>query len=73
MQVALSCLDNQFARTTLNRGCNDRGVTMVNGGCGVLLNLVEAFSERAAWFALTVPKRLFFRADLLSRGRHEAG
>ena len=44
MQVALSCLDNQLARTTLNRGCNDRGVTMVNGGCEGTVGLVEAFS-----------------------------
>ena len=44
MQVALSCLDNQYARTTLNRACNDRGVTMVNGGCEGTVGLVEIFS-----------------------------
>lgn len=44
MQVALSCLDNQYARTTLNRACNDRGVTMVNGGCEGTVGLVETFS-----------------------------
>ncbi len=44
MQVALSCLDNQYARTTLNRACNDRDVTMVNGGCEGTIGLVETFS-----------------------------
>ena len=29
MNIALSCLDNQNARTLLNRACLDRGVTMV--------------------------------------------
>jgi molybdopterin/thiamine biosynthesis adenylyltransferase len=44
MQVALSCLDNQFSRTTLNRACHQRGVTMVNGGCEGTSGLVETFS-----------------------------
>jgi len=45
MQVALSCLDNQFSRTALNRACHQRGVTMVNGGCEGTTGLVEAFSD----------------------------
>ena len=44
MQVALSCLDNQFSRTALNRACHQRGVTMVNGGCEGTTGLVETFS-----------------------------
>jgi len=45
MQVALSCLDNQFSRTALNRACHQRGVTMVNGGCEGTSGLVETFSR----------------------------
>ncbi len=43
MGVALACLDNQSARTTLNRACLDRGRVMVNGGGEGVSGIVEAF------------------------------
>jgi len=45
MNIALSCLDNQNARTLLNRACLDRGVTMVNGGGEGTRGVVEHFGE----------------------------
>jgi molybdopterin/thiamine biosynthesis adenylyltransferase len=59
MQVALSCLDNQFSRTALNRACHQRGVTMVNGGCEGTSGLVETFSgERCMVCAYGVEEAL---------------
>ena len=45
MDVALSCLDNQLARTWLNRACLDRGKTMVNGGSEGERGVVETFAD----------------------------
>ena len=45
MHIALSCLDNQNARTLLNRACLDRGVTMVNGGGEGARGVIEHFGE----------------------------
>jgi molybdopterin/thiamine biosynthesis adenylyltransferase len=43
MHIALSCLDNQNARTLLNRACLNRGVSMVNGGGEGAKGVVEHF------------------------------
>ena len=45
MHIALSCLDNQNARTLLNRACLDRGVSMVNGGGEGARGVIEHFGE----------------------------
>tara|TARA_B100000029_G_C17600402_1_gene965561 strand:- start:944 stop:2860 length:1917 start_codon:yes stop_codon:yes gene_type:complete len=45
MQVALSCLDNQNARTLLNTACLDRSVPMVNGGGEGVRGVVEHFGS----------------------------
>jgi len=45
MQVALSCLDNQNARTLLNTACLDRAVPMVNGGGEGVRGVVEHFGK----------------------------
>jgi len=45
MHIALSCLDNQNARTLLNRACLDRGVSMVNGGGEGARGVIEHFDE----------------------------
>jgi molybdopterin/thiamine biosynthesis adenylyltransferase len=45
MQIALSCLDNQNARTLLNTACLDRGVSMVNGGGEGTRGVVEHFGQ----------------------------
>ena len=45
MHIALSCLDNQNARTLLNKACLDRGVPMVNGGGEGARGVIEHFSE----------------------------
>ena len=43
MGVALACLDNQAARTWLNKACLERGKAMVNGGSEGLMGVVECF------------------------------
>ena len=45
MHVALSCLDNQNARTLLNTACLDRGVPMVNGGGEGVRGVIEHFGS----------------------------
>ena len=45
MGVALACLDNQAARTWLNRACLERGKVMVNGGSEGLMGVVESFED----------------------------
>jgi len=45
MQIALSCLDNQNARTLLNTACLDRGISMVNGGGEGVRGVVEHFGQ----------------------------
>lgn len=45
MDVALSCLDNQLARTWLNRACLERGKSMVNGGSEGVRGVIETFAE----------------------------
>jgi adenylyltransferase/sulfurtransferase len=41
MDIALACLDNQFARTMLNRSCQQHGVPMINGGGEGFSGVVE--------------------------------
>ena len=45
MQIALSCLDNQNARTLLNTACLDRRISMVNGGGEGVRGVVEHFGQ----------------------------
>lgn len=45
MDIALACLDNQFARTMLNRCCITRGVPMINGGGEAFSGIVEVLDE----------------------------
>ncbi len=45
MQLALSCLDNQLARTLLNKACHERGRVMVNGGGEGVVGIVETFGD----------------------------
>jgi len=45
MHIALSCLDNQNARTLLNRACIDRRVSMVNGGGEGAKGVIEHFGD----------------------------
>ena len=45
MHIALSCLDNQNARTLLNGACIDRGVSMVNGGGEGVKGVIEHFGD----------------------------
>ena len=45
MDIALACLDNQFARTILNRACKHRHVVMVNGGGETFEGIVETFGD----------------------------
>ena len=43
MDIALACLDNQNARTLLNRACYDRNIPMINGGGEGVNGIVEKF------------------------------
>jgi adenylyltransferase/sulfurtransferase len=45
MDIALACLDNQFARTMLNKCCISSGVPMVNGGGEAFSGVVEVFGD----------------------------
>lgn len=46
MDIALSCLDNQFARTILNKACLEASVPMINGGGEGSEGIVEVFDNR---------------------------
>lgn len=46
MDIALSCLDNQFARTILNKACLEASVPMINGGGEGSEGIVEVFGNR---------------------------
>ena len=45
MDIALSCLDNQFARTLLNKKCIELNVPMINGGGESFNGIVEVLKD----------------------------
>ena len=45
MDLALSCLDNQYARTLLNKACLERNKKMINGGGESSQGLIEIFDD----------------------------
>ena len=45
MDVALSCIDNQFARTLLNKKCIELNVSMINGGGESFNGIVEVLKD----------------------------
>ena len=45
MDIALSCLDNQFARTLLNKKCLELGIPMINGGGESFNGIVEVLKN----------------------------
>ncbi len=59
MQIALSCLDNQNARTLLNRACLIRGVSMVNGGGEGVRGVIEHFGDGLCMVCRYGPQEAF--------------
>jgi len=45
MDIALACLDNQFARTMLNKCCISNAVPMINGGGEAFSGVVEVLEN----------------------------
>ncbi len=59
MQIALSCLDNQNARTLLNRACLNRDVSMVNGGGEGVRGVIEHFGDGLCMVCRYGPQEAF--------------
>ena len=59
MQIALSCLDNQNARTLLNRACLIRDVSMVNGGGEGVRGVIEHFGDGLCMVCRYGPQEAF--------------
>jgi len=45
LDITLSCLDNQFARTLLNKKCIELGIPMINGGGESFNGIVEVLKD----------------------------